>query len=107
MPLMTKQEARQLNGLQLAYMGDTVCDLIARTQTMFSGKPVKEMHADATARVNARAQAEQLRRIQHLLEEDERDVVRRAVNAHPGHGVPQAATREEYGTIKGERITDA
>ena len=61
MPLMTKQKARQLNGLQLAYMGDTVCDLIARTQTMFSGKPVKEMHADATARVNARAQAEQMK----------------------------------------------
>ena len=97
MPLMTKQKARQLNGLQLAYMGDTVCDLIARTQTMFSGKPVKEMHADATARVNARAQAEQLRRIQHLLEEDERTLMIWRImlpEEHTGHGYGRAAVEE-------------
>ena len=93
---MTKMQAQQLNGLQLAYMGDTVCDLIARTQMMFTDKPVKAMHACATGLVNARAQAQQLARIMHLLDEDEHDVVRRAANAHPGHGVPQAATREEY-----------
>ena len=96
MPLMSKEQAGQLNALQLAFIGDTVCDLIARTNLMFSGLPVKEMHAGATRMVNARAQAAQLEAIQHLLDAEENAIIQRARNAHPGHSIPQAASREEY-----------
>ena len=94
--LMSKQQAYGLPALQLAFIGDTVCDLLARTELMFTDLPVREMHRSASSVVNARAQAEQLGRIRHLLDEDESEIVLRARNAHPGHTMPQAATREEY-----------
>ena len=96
MPLMSEQAARQLSALQLAFMGDTVCDLLARTNLVFTGSNVKDMHASATKIVNARAQAKALGSIRHLLSDEERDIIRRARNAHLRHGIPQAATREEY-----------
>lgn len=96
MPLMTKQEAKQLSALQLAFMGDTVCDLLTRTDLMFERRQVKDMHGEATRIVNARAQAKALAAIRHLLSEEEEDIVRRARNAHLGHNIPHAATREEY-----------
>jgi len=96
MPLMTLSQAYRLPALQLAFMGDTVCDLMARTGLMFTDQPVKSMHAAAAQRVNARAQAAQLDAIAHLLDNKETDIVQRARNSHPGHSIPQAATREEY-----------
>ena len=96
MPLMTVPQARQMNALQLAFMGDTVCDLLTRSELMFTSLPVKEMHKSATAIVNARAQASQLQAIGHLLTPEEKDIVQRARNAHIGHHAPQAATLEEY-----------
>lgn len=94
--LMSKQRAYRLPALQLAFIGDTICDLMARTELMFSDAPVREMHARASARVNAQAQAAQMQRIMHLLDPEESDIVARARNAHPGHGIPHAASREEY-----------
>ena len=96
MPLMTKTAAKQLNALQLAYMGDTVFDLLARTDLMFNDLHVKEIHAKVTQIVNAKAQANALNAVRHLLDEDERDIVRRARNVHLGHNIPHAASREEY-----------
>lgn len=96
MPLMTKEAAKRLSALQLAFMGDTVCDLLTRTGLMFRDLKVKEMHASATKIVNAQAQAAALASIRHLLDDDEADIVRRARNAQIGHNVPHAATREEY-----------
>lgn len=96
MPLMSEHAARQLSGLQLAFMGDTVCDLLTRTMIIFEGRNIKDMHNEATGIVNARAQSQALAVIRHLLTEDETDIVRRAHNAHIKHNVPKAATREEY-----------
>ena len=96
MPLMDKQAAYQLPALRLAFIGDTICDLLVRTELMFSSASIKEMHARATGTVNAVSQAAMLDAIQHLLTEDEADIVKRARNSHPGHSIPQAASREEY-----------
>ena len=94
--LMDKPRAYRLPALQLAFIGDTVCDLLTRTELMFTSRPVGEMHARAASVVNARAQAAQLDRIAHLLGDEEREIVLRARNAHPGHNIPQAASREQY-----------
>ena len=96
MPLMSEHAARQLSGLQLAFIGDTVCDLLARTEIIFEGRSIKDMHAKATGIVNARAQAQALAGIEHLLTEEESGIVRRAHNAHIKHNVPKSATHEEY-----------
>ena len=74
MPLMTQQQARQLSALQLAFMGDTVCDLLTRSELMFTTLPVKQMHQSATQIVNARAQAAQLQAVRHLLTQEELDI---------------------------------
>ena len=94
--LMTKQQAFGLPALKLAFIGDTICDLLARTELMFTDLQVRNMHASATGMVNAKAQAGQLERIRHLLDADEQDIILRARNAHPGHTIPHAASREEY-----------
>ena len=52
MPLMTQQQARQLSALQLAFMGDTVCDLLTRSELMFTTLPVKQMHQICLPRKN-------------------------------------------------------
>ena len=74
----TVEEARVrgLNGVQLAFVGDTIYDLYARTQVL------EELHRRAVAHVNARAQARAFAAVAPLLTEAEADVARRGRNAH-------------------------
>ena len=62
-PPMTADQARLLNPLQLAYIGDSVWDLLIRSRLIYRGRNVHNMHRDATSRVNAGAQAAALARI--------------------------------------------
>lgn len=85
----------QLPGsLELAYLGDTVYDLYVRSELMGSGEKVREIHKKAVSRVNAHAQSEALGRIEGMLKEEERDVVRRARNAR--QSPPKNADAAEY-----------
>lgn len=93
---MSFERAYGMPVLQLAFIGDTVCDLLVRTELMFTGQNVREMHERAKENVNAKAQARKLERIRHLLDEREADIVNRARNAHPARTIPHSATREEY-----------
>ena len=80
---MDKKEVQRLNGLQLAYVGDTVYDLFVRTDIMENhDESVQKLHKRAVARVNAAAQAKAFDRIEDKLTEEEHDVARRARNAH-------------------------
>ena len=96
MPLMNREQALRLPALKLAFVGDTVCDLMVRTQQCFSSVPVREMHKEASSLVNAGAQANQLDAIMHLLDEEEKQLVQRARNVRLHHTVPPAFTKEEY-----------
>ena len=96
MPLMNREQALRLPALKLAFVGDTVCDLMVRTQQCFSLVPVREMHKEASSLVNAGAQANQLDAIMHLLDEEEKQLVQRARNVRLHHTVPPAFTKEEY-----------
>lgn len=62
-PCMTPAEARQLSPLQLAHVGDSVWEMLVRTELAFRGRNVHNMHLDAVRGVNAHAQAEALARI--------------------------------------------
>ena len=81
----TVEEARVrgLNGVQLAFVGDTIYDLYARTQVLEEHDAcVRELHRRAVAHVNAHAQARAFAAVEPLLTEEEADVARRGRNAH-------------------------
>ena len=68
---MTKDDARRLNPLQLAYIGDTVYDLLTRSRLLYRGYNLHHCHQAAVTVVNAHAQAEALTRIEGALTEEE------------------------------------
>jgi len=72
----------QLPGsLELAYLGDTLWDLMVRARLVRRGGRMKDLHRAAVKQVCARAQSEALGRIEAQLTEAEAGVVRRARNA--------------------------
>lgn len=80
---MEEASVRRLNGLQLAFIGDTVYDLYARGCALEEHDAcVRELHRRAVAHVNARAQARAFAAVEPLLTEEEADVARRGRNAH-------------------------
>jgi ribonuclease III family protein len=80
-------DAKQMNALALAYMGDAVYETYVRQFLLQSGrvKP-NQLHRAATGYVSAKAQAAALKVIsdQELLSEEEMAIVRRGRNAKSG-----------------------
>ena len=54
---MEQQEALQLNALQLAYIGDSVWELIVRYKLIMKRYNVRHMHKECVSMVNAHSQA--------------------------------------------------
>ena len=90
-------DVQQLGLLELAYLGDTVCDLYVRERLVRRGIGVRDMHARAVAQVNAQSQAEALTRVLPLLSETEAAVVRRGRNAKAHHAAPHGVQHRVYG----------
>ena len=80
--------------LELAYLGDSLYDLYVRERLIARGGRVKELHRRAISLVCAHAQSEALARVQDMLSDAEKDVVRRARNAH--QNPPKNADPGEY-----------
>ena len=80
--------------LELAYLGDSLYDLYVRERLIARGGRVKELHRRAISLVCAHAQSEALARVQDMLSDAEKDVVRRARNAH--QNPPRNADPGEY-----------
>ena len=99
--IITTKQARELNPLVLAYVGDGVHTLYVRMSALASttGKADK-LHKYVTARVNAGAQAECMRRIESVLNEDEEDIFRRARNSHQ-HSMAKNASVSDYKSASG------
>jgi len=86
----------QLSPLALAFLGDTVFDLLVRASLLEQpARPQHQLHKESAQRVNARAQAELAKKILPLLDEEEANIFRRGQNAKPGH-IPRGFTRVEY-----------
>ncbi len=80
--IMDKNKANNLNPIVLAFVGDAVYSLFVREKLTFtSDSKTGELNVKATAEVNAVAQAEFLKRILPLLNEDEASIFKRARNA--------------------------
>ena len=77
---------QEMNALTLAYLGDAVYELWARTHLLELGhEKVKELHKQAISYVRASTQAQILRALLPELNEVEQQVVLRGRNAKGGH----------------------
>ena len=89
-------DVRELNPLQMAYVGDTVHDLYVRSMLLSRGMSVGKMHRQAVRMVSAGAQARMLEAIEPMLSETEADVARRGRNSQAKHAAPKNADPADY-----------
>lgn len=90
-------DLRDIPPLVLAYIGDTVYHVYIRTMLIFksSCKTVNNLHRESVKHVKASAQAAIAKAIINKLDENEKDILRRGRNAHPGT-VPKNALVTDY-----------
>lgn len=75
-----------ISPLTLAFIGDSVYDLIAREYVVIeANRPANELNKRAVSLVNANAQADGVKKILGTLSEEELTVYKRGRNAHPNH----------------------
>lgn len=93
---LEERDIRTMSPLTLAYIGDTVYDLIVRSYLVITqSTTVNQLHHRATEFVNAGAQSDTLNDIMERLTEVERNIVRRGRNAKSGT-VPKNADVGDY-----------
>lgn len=86
----------ELSPLALAYIGDCVFEMLARTRVLSAGRvPVHVLHKKTRDLVNAKAQSDFYSRICEELSEEEAAVFRRGRNAK-SHTVPKNADLLDY-----------
>lgn len=93
-----KEQIGTISNLGLAYLGDSVYEVMVRSYLCLHGKLTSgRLHKAALDYVAAPAQAALAEKILPLLTEEEMAVFRRGRNSKP-HSFPKAAKREEYQT---------
>jgi len=98
---LSEDEARLISPLRLAYIGDTVWEMLSRSSLFAEGRNLQHMHKGAISLVNAAAQAEALRRMEPLLTDTEADIMRRGRNAHARHHAPKNQSPADYAAATG------
>ncbi|WP_303049450.1 Mini-ribonuclease 3 [Bacillus sp. Marseille-Q1617] len=91
-------DAKQINALALAYMGDAVYETYVRQLLLTKGKiKPNQLHRAATNYVSAKAQAASLKKLfdEDLLSEEEINIVKRGRNAKSG-SVPKNTDVQTY-----------
>ena len=89
-------DPKSMNPLALAFVGDGVFELLVREKLCCASRlPVSALPRQAVEQVCARRQAEDGRRLQSLLTEEEQEVYRRGRNARVHH-VPKNAAVADY-----------
>ena len=99
--VLSVTEAKMKNPLALAYVGDTIWDLLVRRRLLRSNAQAGTLHKRAVSMVNAGAQAEAFRRIETHLTEAESDIARRGGNAHAHHAAPKNQDPVAYSKATG------
>lgn len=91
-----KEQIGVISNLGLAYLGDSVFEIMIRSWLCLQGKLTSgKLHKAALNYVTAPAQAAMAEKILPLLSEEELEVFRRGRNSKP-NSIPKAAKREEY-----------
>lgn len=79
---MKEVDIREYSPLTLAYIGDSIYDLVIKSLVINEGnKQVQKLHAETSSLVQASAQSKMMRTIQEILTEEEHAVYRRGRNA--------------------------
>lgn len=89
------EEVRQMSPLTWAYVGDSVYEQYIRTYLINTTrlKP-HELHIKAIKYVKAKAQADILQKLEEILTEEEKDIVRRGRNTQTHHIAKNASVQE-------------
>lgn len=94
--MLSELDARNVNSLVLAYVGDAVQSLIVRTQLATSSDAkAGDLHVATSRTVNAHAQAVLADSIYDSLTEREQDVYHRARNTKNSHNAKNQS-RDDY-----------
>lgn len=79
---MQEVDIREYSPLTLAYIGDSIYDLIIKSLVINEGnKQVQKLHQETSSLVQASAQSKMMRILQELLTEEEHAVYKRGRNA--------------------------
>ena len=91
-----KQELLKMSNLGLAYLGDSVYEVMVRSWLCLHGKLTpNKLHKAALDYVAAPKQAAKMDLLLPILTEEETTIFKRGRNASP-HSHPKGATRREY-----------
>lgn len=91
-----KINAKEVNSLALAYIGDSVFDLLVKKNLILHGNlNPKKLHKKATDEVCCTAQSHSIDTILDCLTAEELAVYKRGRNAHVSH-LPKNSTPEHY-----------
>ena len=75
-------DIREYSPLTLAYIGDSIYDLIMKTLVVNQGnKPVQKLHKEPSTYVQAKAQSKMMRVLQEELTEEEHSIYKRGRNS--------------------------
>jgi len=79
---MKEVDIKEYSPLTLAYIGDSIYDLIIKSLVVYEGnRQVQKLHKETSMRVQASAQSKMMRAIQEHLTEEEHAVFKRGRNA--------------------------
>ena len=93
---MEPAAAQQYSPLTLAFLGDSVYEVMVRDQILReANRPARDLHTLAVAHVRAAYQADAALRIADMLSDEEAEIFRRGRNAS-GISVPKHATPADY-----------
>ncbi len=89
------EEVNQMSPLTWAYVGDAVYELYIRTHLINTThlKP-HELHIKSIRYVKAKAQAEFLQKLDEILTEEEKEIVRRGRNTQTHHTAKNATVQD-------------
>ena len=92
----SETDVNMLSPLTWAYVGDAVYELYIRTNLVNNTKlKPHKLHIESIKYVKAKAQADLLKKIENILSDSEKDIVRRARNAE-NHHLPKNANPADY-----------
>lgn len=94
--MKNETEVNLMSPLVWAYVGDSVYEIFIRTHLVETTKlKPHKLHIETIKYVKAKAQAEMLQKLQDILTDKEKEIVRRTRNTE-NHHVPKNANPTDY-----------
>lgn len=78
---LSGEDIMMLSPLQLAYIGDSVYELMVRTYMITKGISVKDLHKSTTNYVKAKAQSNFVHALEDVFTEEEKNIIKKGRNA--------------------------